>query len=264
MSVDLVWLMCSLALLWLGFYFSAMSWRKALQVHGVNISPAEAVSSHGISVLGKYIPGKVWVILGRAVNIARDEYPVSFVFLVSLKEQLLYIFLGLLISFIPVVFYYPLGYVTLILFATALILGLFLFAPAVNRFGMNMLSRIFRKEISLPVLSLRKSAGMAGAIMIYWAFWTGGFYFFLLAVNAFAKPVQAFAFPLSVCYGVMAIIFPGGLGVREGVMVGFLILTGMPVETATSVSVVNRLWFITGELFIFIFAAVLKNRRRKR
>lgn len=63
-----------------------------------------------------------------------------------------------------------------------------------------------------------------------------------------------FAFPLSVCFGIIAIILPGGLGLREGIIIGYLVLAGLDTEQATTISFLNRLWFIAGELFIFLLA----------
>jgi hypothetical protein len=37
-------------------------------------------------------------------------------------------------------------------------------------------------------------------------------------------------------------------------MTGFMVLSGIPVEIATTISVISRLWFISGEVFIFILA----------
>jgi len=50
----------------------------------------------------------------------------------------------------------------------------------------------------------------------------------------------------------MALIAPGGLGAREGVMIGYLIFAGIPAIEATTIAVVSRLWFLLGEIFIFI------------
>ena len=100
-------------------------------------------------------------------------------------------------------------------------------------------------------------------ILLYWIIWILAFYLFLRSIARDIYFIHSFAFPLSVCYGVIAIIFPGGIGVREGIMTGFLVLTGISVEQATTISVINRLWYITGEIFIFILAFVLKNRLKR-
>lgn len=71
--------------------------------------------------------------------------------------------------------------------------------------------------------------------------------------------VAAFAFSLSVSYGLLAVFMPGGLGVREGIIVLVLTATGLDVKVATTISVISRIWFISGEIFIFLMAILSKN-----
>jgi uncharacterized membrane protein YbhN (UPF0104 family) len=52
---------------------------------------------------------------------------------------------------------------------------------------------------------------------------------------------------------------PGGLGVREGIIVLVLTATGLDVKVATTISVISRIWFISGEIFIFLMAILSKN-----
>ncbi|MGH9382995.1 MAG: hypothetical protein ACRD2N_01695 [Vicinamibacterales bacterium] len=59
-------------------------------------------------------------------------------------------------------------------------------------------------------------------------------------------------FPLVTALGVMAFVAPGGVGVREGAIVGYLILVNVPVAEATTIALASRLWFLTGESFIFV------------
>jgi len=136
-----VWLALSVLLLWAGFFAATLSWRKALQVHDIHINVRMAVYSHGISVLGKYIPGKVWVIVGRAFPVTAGGTDFHRATLASLKEQLLYLFLGLFISVVPVLIYYPAGYVTLILLVSLLLLGMVLFVPVVHRLAASLLDK---------------------------------------------------------------------------------------------------------------------------
>jgi uncharacterized membrane protein YbhN (UPF0104 family) len=90
---------------------------------------------------------------------------------------------------------------------------------------------------------------------------TAGFYLLLFAFGIPGPFKASFVFPVSAVYGVLAIIFPGGIGVREGIMVSLLTMMGCNPLTATTFSVVSRLWFITGELFIFSLAFIARQRK---
>ncbi|GAI09308.1 unnamed protein product [marine sediment metagenome] len=55
----------------------------------------------------------------------------------------------------------------------------------------------------------------------------------------------------------LAIIFPGGIGVREAVLTGFMIMLGITEEQAGTISIISRLWFTLGEAAIFLSAFVV-------
>jgi len=253
------WLLISVLLLWSGFFLSAISWRYALYYHEIRIWHSKAIVSHGLSVFAKYIPGKIWVILGRASYVSQGGVPLKETSFISLKEQLLYILLGLIISAVPSISFFGFNYLNIILLATCILLVLMLFNATVHNLTEKVLSRIFRKEFTLPQLSLQLSGKLSGFILLYWGMWILAYYALCRALIPEVSFINAFAFPLSVCYGVLAIVMPGGLGVREGIMVAFLTLAGIEAELAVSISVIARLWFITGEVFIFLTALVLKN-----
>jgi hypothetical protein len=56
-----------------GFVISGISWWWSLKVHNINISVRDGLISHGLSIFAKYIPGKIWTILGRAAQIAKSK-----------------------------------------------------------------------------------------------------------------------------------------------------------------------------------------------
>jgi uncharacterized membrane protein YbhN (UPF0104 family) len=62
--------------------------------------------------------------------------------------------------------------------------------------------------------------------------------------------------------GVLALFTPGGLGVREGLITLGLVSTGLPLELAAAASIAARLWFTTGELFIFTSAFLLNLKQK--
>ena len=61
-----------------------------------------------------------------------------------------------------------------------------------------------------------------------------------------------FGFPLATSLGMVALILPGGIGLREVVLTGYLSLDGISSSDAATVAVASRLWFLIGEIFIFL------------
>ncbi len=254
----------SFILLFAGFWISTVSWNVSLRSHGFRHSGTEALISHGLSVFAKYIPGKVWVILGRAGYLSQNNRELKNRTFISFKEQAIYLWAGFLISAIPTVIYYGFRWISLLVLLIIAGLSLFLFVERVHNGITGLTRRLFKKEVEVPLLSIRKSLPMIGAVTAIWVSWTTGFYLFMLAFSGEVTPVMMFAFPLSVSFGLIAIILPAGLGLREGIIVGYLTLAGLDLESATTISFMNRLWFIMGEVFIFLLAVTLRFLRSRR
>ena len=247
-------LLWSLIFLFTGFFFSTISWWYALRLHDIRIEKSLAISSHGMAVFAKYIPGKIWVILGRASKVSQAGHPLKLTSIISLKEQLIYILLGLIISFIPMLAYYGLGKFIILVMSTIITLALIIFSRHIHNFTIKILSRLLKKEVDLTLLNFRNALKLSYIILLYWGIWIIAFYFFLKSTLPDPSFALAFAFPVSVSYGVLAIIIPAGIGVREGIITGYLIAANINPDLAVTISVVSRIWFIAGEIFIFLLS----------
>jgi len=245
--------------LWAGFYFSTQSWWYALKIHKIHIPRKTGLISHGLSIFAKYIPGKVWVILGRASYVAKDsEISGKDSSIVSLKEQLIFIMTGMLISFFPILYFDFPWYIPWIIVSTSVGIAVFLFIKPIHNVIQNILSKLFKKPIDIPLISVSKALKLGLYTILYWGCWILSFYFLIQAVGIHDSFVSAFIFPISAIYGILAIIVPGGIGVREGIMVSLFVFLGVETSQAVSFSVLARLWFVCGELFIFFMAVVGK------
>jgi len=258
------WIAPSLILLFIGFYVSTISCGTALRVHHRPIPHRDAVVSHGQAVFAKYIPGKVWVILGRASYISENNTDLKNTSFVSLKEQLIYTWVGFLVSAIPTILFYGIQWITVLIVLIIVLLTLFLFIPYVHHSILRVFKKITRRELELPVINFRRSLPVILSTSLIWLAWTLSFYFFMRIFSSDIDSVMAFAFPLSVSFGLVAIILPGGLGLREGIIIGYLTLAGMDIETATTISFLNRFAFIAGEVFIFLLALFFRLSGKKK
>ncbi|MFC1887849.1 lysylphosphatidylglycerol synthase domain-containing protein, partial [Candidatus Cloacimonadota bacterium] len=102
------------------------------------------------------------------------------------------------------------------------------------------------------------------SFIFFWAFSTSAFYFFIKALTLVPIPIAAgFTFPLAATLGIIALIAPGGLGAREGVLTVLLNSVGIDIVTATSISVASRIWYLTGELFIFVAGFIIDRLQEK-
>lgn len=246
------YLSLSCILLWIGFIASALAWRKCLVLHNMPVSGSKAIASHGLSVFAKFIPGKVWVVLGRASKVSSEGVSLKTASYASLKEQLVYIWLGLALGSFFLLFQNGNWELLLIVFTLFLGLTVSNLSDWFRRLVALAYKKITKHKFDIPRISAKEIIALAGSVAIYWVLWSAGFWFFTKSIIADISPFVAFAFPLSVTLGLLAIIVPGGLGVREGLIVVGLTALGTPIDVAATISIAARLWFLSGEVFIFL------------
>lgn len=261
-NIELNYIYVSISILFLlgGFVFSAISWQFALKLHGPIINTRVAIVSQGMPVFTKYIPGRIWTILGRAALIQNKKYNFKFISFVSFKEQLIYLCLGFFISIYPILKTEKIREYSVIIIGLSLGLFLLLYSSSLQRWFENIWNKLFKKKIDLPKINIEEFFKLSIYIIFYWLLWTIGFYFLLLSVFEAVPFYYAFAFPLSISLGLIAIIFPGGIGVREGVITLFLISNGVQADQAIAFSILSRIWFLIGEIFMFFLALILKRK----
>jgi len=261
-TFNLTPLLISICLLWAGYVISSLSWWNSLKIHNVHITIKSAIISHGLAIFAKYIPGKIWVILGRASKVADETSDsVSELSFISLKEQLVYLLVGIIISILPVYLVYGLSLIFLVVLLSGIGLGLVIFNKAMHKLLLWMLNKLMKKSPELPLITIRNGFKLSIYHVFLWASWTLGFYFFALSIEDSFSLNLAFVFPISVVYGVLAIFMPGGIGIREGIITAYFVMSGIELELATTISVLSRLWFVLGEVFIFLLAFVLNVRK---
>lgn len=119
-----------------------------------------------------------------------------------------------------------------------------------------------KKPPVLPLITVKNGFKLSLFNLILWISWTLAFYFFGRSIEDSFSLNLAFVFPISVVYGVLAIFMPGGIGVREGIITAYLVMSGVELELAATISVLSRIWFVLGEIFIFLLALVLNLRKK--
>lgn len=256
-------LLISVVLLCSAFLIDALAWWRTLSIHGLHVPLSKGIASHGLAIFAKYIPGKLWVILGRAAFISEEGFPLVRTSLVSIKAQVIAIWIGLILGLTPVLIlrrFTKLNILSIVIiaFTTAFILN-----SRTHNWVLHVMSKLTRRRIDVATISLRQTCKISLYYGACWGFFISGFFFLVSAFHPGVSVSVGFVFPLAATLGVLAIVFPGGLGVREGIMAGYLVFTGIPTKEAATISLLSRLWFVFGELFIFSTAFIL-HRRNKR
>jgi len=236
-----------------GTVAGSVTWRSAVQQVGVRVTHSVCIAAVGLSIFGKYVPGKLWANIGRAGYTARMTHTsFSELFGTSLSLQIVTVWSGLGIGLLGLAFTggtQPLFFLSI---GAWLVLGAVLVFSPSEPFLLRIASRL---GVSLPQLKLLRISHIIRVLpwqLLTWGAWALGFYLLVESLQSDPMPWSvALAFPLAASLGIVAIFFPGGLGVREGVLAGCLTLHGMGLCEAAGVAVAARLWFIVGEVFIF-------------
>ena len=244
------------------------TWRLTVGAWGERLGFREAARIWFISNLGRYLPGKVWQI--GAMGVMAQEAGVSSVAAVgsALVVSLVHVIIGfavvgltgrdLFVSLVP-----PGTPLTPIL---TLAVVLVLIAPRLLPVIASGASRLLRRPFTLPRLPIRAiwvaAVGSGAAWVLF------GLAYHLLGIgllrHATGDAADSVAvFTLSYLAGFLALIAPGGIGVREGVMA--LLLTRAGIATASEATwlvVASRLWLTVLEILPGALWLALSVRRR--
>lgn len=252
----------SLVLLFTGFVFNALSWAKALKQAEYKVTWSDGIASAGLSIFAKYIPGKIWVIMGRAEFLVKKyRFSRKDMGSLSLDAQFVALWAALLLGTIGMVSINSINLYGLSVLLLFIILSLVIYTPLFHRLAEILLSRITKKQVSFPKLPFLKVLKVILWYGLNWGTWCISFYFLAGSLVEDTLPFSiAFAFGLAGSIGILAVFAPGGLGVREGILTGFLTIAGLDLQMATTIAIASRLWFLLGEIFIFVFALILERR----
>ena len=249
-----------------GFLAQSKSWQAILGSAGKNYRFAPCLAGNGLSVFAKYIPGKVLIILGRAGYLAEKlkQDPLSALSSLSLNTQLIALWSGLTVGTAGLFFIGGLSVWGWMILALWLGLSLAIFSPAAHKIMEKIITLFLKKEVHLPQVSIGKVIKTLPWFLLQWGCWSMAFYFLVIALHPNSVHwASGFTYPLAMSLGIMAIFAPGGIGIREGLMVGLLVMAGLTSTEATTISVASRLWFLIGEAFIFILAWWTDNKIKK-
>ncbi len=252
------------------FYFAykitlASLWHYITKINGCSIKYEKAVTSYLYSILGKYIPGKVFMLAARLTYYKEEEAPLSKVTVCFFIENVCTL-LGAAMLFIVSLFFFPNELLENYKWLTLLLIAAFFVCihPKIINFVLRLIGKIFKKNLEIPM----KYSQMLKVVLLFIGNWLiVGFGFFILTKSIYpaAEWSQmlycAGIWGVSAIMGILAIFAPSGLGVREGIIVAGLMLI-MPQSDAMVISVVSRLWQTIPELLLVTMAFVYSRIRR--
>lgn len=236
----------------------AVLWWRALAAVGVRTSLTVAVASEFRSVLMKFLPGKIWTMVGRASEVAlASGSGLALCTSVSIGVQLLTALSGLLLGAIGVAAFevFDLDRRWLLLFLV--LLAALLWFSLNPRRALALLPSSWRLRLAgyLPK-ELTRFPDVVALMIAGWLLMGAGFAFFFEALGRGVGGSPVLLQPLANAAGIAAVFAPAGLGVREGATAGYLLELGLPGVQAVALVVWARLWIVVAELLLFLIGTV--------
>lgn len=259
-------LIISFVLQMMALFWLVKIWERMLRHTGSSVSYFKLFKVWFITNLGKYLPGKVWQFLGMMYMLEKKGVPKKNSFSTGVLAQSFSVISGLFISviFLGADLYSRFFSQKPGLMVAGGILSLAILVllcyPKVLEKILNLGLGILKKEkISLDI----SGKDVIIYLLSYSLSWLLFGLAFLIFVKAMAQtsfsmyPTLTGAFAFSLNIGFLALFTPGGLGVREGILV-FLLSSFFPLPVSTLISLLSRLWITMGELLCFLIALPLK------
>ena len=244
-------------------FCSCLLWRAVLGAVGGHISIVQAYVVRTLAQLGRYIPGKVMVVAARAYLCAREGVSLRVATMSAVYDHALFIVSAAVVVCIwlasgarvlPSSYRWVCGGLTVV--------GLASLHPRIVTMALRLISRVVRRDLDVQPLRYRTMLWLGAGYGAAWGVYGLAFYAFLRAF----QPL-----PLGMvldCTGILAVglvaglvflIAPSGLGVREG-LVTVLLSAYIPLEVAAAIALALRVLMTAGELLSVGVALVLRRR----
>lgn len=246
------WIVASLGVILATYALLAESWRRMLQGWGPRLPWFHAARIWVLSSMGKYLPGKVWAVAGMAVLAQRKGVPAWAATASAILLQVVSIGTGALLvgaTGIGLLEAHRPGSrwaLLIILIASAIGLALVLCPPLAGRLlaGIGVASGK-RLTPSAPAVAFGIGANLAAWLLYGVALWCLARGVLPTAKLGLGDAVGAFAG--SYIAGLLFLLAPGGLGVREGVFM-WMLQDRLGTANALALAAVSRLGMTVADL----------------
>jgi len=248
----------SLGLFLVFYWLNAWAWWLLLRGFGLPAGRSRAAATWAQSILARYVPGTVFMFVGRGVLSARQGLPLPEVSAAMVYEQVLG-FCGALITAAGLFPFWrgePAA-ATWSLVSLPVLLALLhprLFRPAAAR-----LLRLFKRAPLERVLAYRYVLELLALYVGMWLVAGVACYLAAAAVTDAGHglvPLMIAAYALAYVAGMIAFFVPSGVGVREAVLAGALV-GSLPGGVALAWALLLRIWQTLIELLFVAWATVM-------
>jgi uncharacterized membrane protein YbhN (UPF0104 family) len=255
-----------LALVLMAAYYLlfVLGWQRILRDYDIHLGYRAVLGAEMVSMLAKYIPGGVWTPAARIVAVRRSGVDDTSTVLATMAIEAGYCSIGgvvVLAASLPFVSGVDAPVWPVVAFGGLLLVILHprVFAPLATRvlrpFGGGEIAPLPWGTAILVLLFYSFTWLIGGAALTALLASVGGH------PGVAAIPYLGGAGAVGAIVAVVTVIFPSGLGVREGAMAAFMLALA-PDGAVVGAVVLNRLAITVVEALLLAGAASLRGRRR--
>ncbi len=262
-NVDIILLAVSTVMATFVFYLNAFGWSFILRAMSLKVPYVFSVKIWIYASFYRYIPGVVWAYLSRAEMI--KPFGVDRASCIkSMVAEMLFLLLGALLVCVPYYAYIielmsDFGFFLILLIPIFVII--YFFREKITTIFFRLLNHrpMFFSAIKYKYKNLFL---LLFYYAVLWVFFALAFYLlcsslgFTSGNNTYRAILIGLAFPLSFVVGVMAVVSPGGIGVRE-VALCLLLSSFLPASQAYLLAIASRLWVMSAEVCAVFITLVL-------
>jgi uncharacterized membrane protein YbhN (UPF0104 family) len=213
------------------------------------------------SQLGKYVPGKLMVIVCRAYLANKVNVPPPVTVAATAIEQVFAVIAAAL-SFLLSLYLSPAFADTVPMGRAFALLAVcvVLVQPAVVNASLNFVTRRLHAQSHKVKLNYGDLLPLTSLYVAMWLLWGISLYFLIDSLRPTPPsqiPLIAGAFSMAWLFGAIAFVVPAGLGARES-MFALLLSSVFPSSFATLVALLSRLWITAVELALILIATRIK------
>jgi len=232
-----------------GGFLLALGWNLILRVLGGRLTHKKALKIFFITDLAKYIPGKVWTMVGKVYMCRKEGVPVAVTSTSVVIQPLIQVISGLLIFLLSLPFWTKTSdFMNNLYFLFFLIpVGLLFLHPAIMAKPLNfVLRKLKQKPIELNI----KYRDILLILLLWCGLWVlTGITFYLLIISVHPFPLSNLPVTIGIfaIAGVSQFLTPSGIGVLEGMLT---VLLGLyfPLPVAILIALLARVWKTVSEL----------------
>jgi uncharacterized membrane protein YbhN (UPF0104 family) len=241
----------------------AWPWCDVMTSLGATTRRSDALALYFAGEIGKYVPGAVWPVVGRAerargVGVATEVAYAS----VAMSLGFAYLAAGIALAAILPLAVLTAGVAgTLALAVLVVPVALVALHPQVVGRFVHAIERVTRRPLALDTPPWSRSTTLALRYLPAWAFVAATTVMVATALgNHGDVAVVAAAAIGSWIIGFVVVPVPGGIGVREVV---FASTSGLPFDDALVVAFTTRLLFVTVDLVGYVIGSRMLRRRAR-